>query len=174
MPRIYRRLDPFSRYVTDPESGCWIWQGAKSSEGRAMVSRWTGECVAARLFAKHFNGPIHPELEVCHRCDNPSCVNPAHLFLGTKSDNQRDCEQKGRRDRRGERNPANVLSEDAVRSIWSDPRRQGCIAAEHGVHRTTINLIKTGRKWAHVTAGLGPAHRHPMGPPAKTPALNDH
>ncbi|MGL5735542.1 MAG: HNH endonuclease signature motif containing protein [Beijerinckiaceae bacterium] len=131
-----------------------------------MVPKWTGECLAHRLFAKHYKGPIHPKLEVCHHCDNPPCVNPAHLFVGTKSDNQRDCERKGRRNRHGELNPCHTLTENQVIAIWSDNRTQGQIANFYGVHRTTINLIKSGKKWGWLTSKLKcAAHKRPMGRP---------
>lgn len=175
MPRIYPRLDPFTRYVVDQESGCWIWQGARS-RGYGSLRPFFGETLAHRLFAKHHKGPIHPKMEVCHRCDNPPCVNPDHLFLGTKSDNQKDCEAKGRRERRGEHNPCAVLNPKQVKQIWSDPRSQQKIADDYGVHRTTITLIKLGKKWTHVTSRLSePSHRHHVGPPrrAKSAASAD-
>jgi hypothetical protein len=162
------RTNPFVRYDIDPGTGCWIWQGASNQGGYGMVAKWTGECVATRLFYKHFNGPLHPDLQVCHRCDNPPCVNPAHLFLGTRSVNQQDCKSKGRdaaRVKKGETNNMAVLTEAQVLSIYADSRTQGAIAAEYGVHRTTINLIKTGKKWGWLTAPLGEAHRYPLGNP---------
>jgi hypothetical protein len=127
--------------------------------------------MATRLFYKNFKGPLHPRMEVCHCCDTPICVNPAHLFLGTKADNQQDCVAKGRdkgRRHPGEKNSQAVLSEAAVLLIYKDPRTQGRIAAEHGVHRTTVNLIKKGKKWGWLTASHGEGVRLPVGGPRST------
>lgn len=124
---------------------------------------------AHRAFYELFNSPIPGGLHVCHRCDTPLCVNPAHLFLGTRSDNTQDAIKKGRWVASpGERNGTAILKEAEVLAIYTDIRTQGCIAAEYGVHRTTINLIKTGKKWGWLTAASGlKAHRRPMGAPRK-------
>ena len=110
---------------------------------------------AHRAFYLLLRGDIAPGMEVCHRCDTPPCVNPGHLFIGTKSDNQRDCVQKGRKNaQRGSDNGDAVLTEDQVLRLYSDTRAQGVIAAEYGVDRTTINLIQSGKKWQWLTHNL--------------------
>lgn len=75
---------------------CWWWHGAKNSQGygklRAGNKWWTAHRISYLLH----KGKIPPDLWVLHRCDNPSCVNPDHLFLGTRQDNIEDARQKGR------------------------------------------------------------------------------
>jgi hypothetical protein len=76
-------------------------------------------------------------------------VNPAHLFLGTHADNHRDRNLKGRQ-ARGERNGFSKLTEEAVRSIRSDPRRRSTIAAEYGITRHHVGMLKRRDAWKHL------------------------
>lgn len=101
---------------------CWPWTGARRAEGYGMISDGNGHNTGTHRLAWTFtNGPIPAGLFVCHRCDNPPCCNPAHLFLGTNADNARDRADKGRGNahlRSGDRNgmrkrPDAVLRGDA-------------------------------------------------------------
>lgn len=84
--------------VPVPESGCWIFTGAWDGGGYGMVSTTHGQAPAKahRVIYEAEVGPIPEGMHVCHRCDTPPCVNPAHLFAGTVSDNLRDASAKGR------------------------------------------------------------------------------
>lgn len=75
--------------------GCWEWMGAHS-RGRAMFDAGNGMVQASRMSWEMHNGPIPDGIDVCHHCDNGSCVNPSHFFLGTHLDNMADRERKGR------------------------------------------------------------------------------
>jgi hypothetical protein len=84
------------RSIPEPMSGCWLWTGAIASHGYGHT-RFDGETWYAHRLSWHAHrGPITPGMWVLHRCDVPACVNPAHLFLGTATDNAQDRENKGR------------------------------------------------------------------------------
>jgi len=81
-------------------SGCWLWVGAKQRRGYGYLHNG-GHSKRKPIRAHRYsweihNGPIPAGLWVLHKCDAPSCVNPAHLFLGTRSDNMKDAASKGR------------------------------------------------------------------------------
>lgn len=95
-------IDRFMSHVTkDDGTGCWLWNGSRNWAGYGLFlvgSRTTGRRHngAHRVSHELFNGPIPEGMDVCHRCDNPPCVNPAHLFVGTRRDNVLDMVTKGR------------------------------------------------------------------------------
>ena len=82
---------------TSNPNGCWEWTKAKDYDGYGITT-YNGKIVGAhRLSYLSFNGPIAQGLFVCHSCDNPSCCNPSHLWLGTNQENQIDNRDKGRK-----------------------------------------------------------------------------
>jgi hypothetical protein len=134
------------------DDDCWLWAGAKCSFGYGNV-RWgprgrTRQIKAHRLAFEYANGEIPMGLCVLHRCDNPSCVNPAHLFLGTRGDNNADKVAKGRQpNHRGTANPmAKLTKEDAasIRDMLAAGMSQAKIAQSFGVHQTQISRVKMG------------------------------
>ncbi len=103
-------------------AGCWGWTGAENRFGYGVIGTGPASAkprLAHRVRWELVNGPIPPGLYVLHRCDNPPCTNPAHLFLGTYADNVHDMIDKGRRPRR-----------NAPRGTGSNPRVSVAVAAE--------------------------------------------
>ncbi len=133
---------------------CWGWTACKSSWGYGSF-RFGGKMRGAhRLSWQLTYGAIPEGLHVCHKCDNPACVNPRHLFLGTNADNHQDAARKGRI-ARGEENGLHKLTEDEVleiRQFLADGERsQQDIGDEFGVCRTAVSKIKLGERWGWLT-----------------------
>ena len=133
---------------------CWHWTGHADECGYPRIHR-DGHLVRLhRAVWERENGAIPDGMCVCHSCDNPGCLNPRHLWLGTHQDNMDDCRRKGRkRGAPGTRNPSAKLTEEAVAKIR---RRiaagESCasIGRAFGVADVTIIGIKNGRLWRHV------------------------
>ena len=136
-------------------AGCFEWQlaGDKDGYGRLKIRKPTVRTIKAhRLSWETFIGPIPDGLCVLHHCDNPCCINPHHLFLGTNGDNNRDAKSKGR-SARGRWHPGAKLTDDDVREI----RRLGARgvgarprAKQFSVSRALIRCIDSGKNWTHV------------------------
>lgn len=147
---------------------CWIWQAQVNNKGYGCLSVYREDkgrhypTYAHRLSWAFAHGPIPDGMYVLHHCDTPACVNPAHLFIGTQTDNMQDCWKKGRMTREILRENCRKVSDDDVRAIRLDRRPHHIIAADYGVKRNTVYLIKNLRKWSHID---GPVYRNPVGRP---------
>ena len=139
----------WSKVTKGRPNACWEWQGARQVQGygylhagAASSRRWE---IAHRVaWTIHF-GEVPEGLVVCHHCDNPPCCNPAHLFLGTRADNNRDRRDKGR--------SHSKLNEVGVREIMrrlEAGERQASIAKLFNVTHQTISDISRHKAWAHL------------------------
>lgn len=131
---------------------CWNWTASKKRDGYGQF-RINGKIVAAhRVSYAAENGPIPDGMFVCHACDNPACVNPAHLFLGTDQDNKNDMYRK-RRHVFGEKHPLRKLTTDVVLKIRQDAKSgmsQRNIARKYNTQRSQVSLIANGKRWSSV------------------------
>lgn len=133
---------------------CWEWTAAKMERGYGVFSIGDKTYLAHRLAWQFSYGVIPEGLFMCHHCDNPGCVNPRHLFLGTQTDNMQDAAKKGRM-ARGDVHAQSKLTENEVLEIRKllaqGERSQQDIGDEFDVHQATVSKIKLGARWSWLT-----------------------
>lgn len=145
------RADTFWNFVEKMASGCWEWRGG-TTKGYGTYR----DKSAHRVSYERYKGPIPPGMIVCHSCDNPSCVNPDHLWAGTYSDNANDMWSKGRGNRNagplGELNPVSKLkAEQALEIMRLSGAVSDCeLARRYGVSSSAVRSVRIGRTWAHL------------------------
>lgn len=160
MPKKGDRKGLYTRFVgkflQGDDDECWEWQGARSGSGKryGVLIDGTKNIYAHRLAYLFHYGEIGPNLCVRHKCDNPQCVNPHHLEVGTHKDNSDDKWRRGRgADQRGERNPGARLKAGDVRQIrtlYREGLAQQAIAGRFGVSREMVGRIVRGEAWRHI------------------------
>jgi predicted XRE-type DNA-binding protein len=127
---------------------CWVWLGCKSPLGYG-VFMLGGRTVRASRFMMLLEGRLVTELDCCHDCNNPSCVNPGHLRMDTKVGNMRDCVDAGTHNR-GERCGAVKLTEKQVIKIFGSDLPNRDLAKKYRVSSGCIRGIKSKRNWQHL------------------------
>jgi hypothetical protein len=132
------------------DDGCWEWQAGRQSKGYGTMGH---DGYAHRLAYSMIIGEIPDGLCVCHHCDNPNCVRPSHLWVGTKADNSRDMVAKGRQHTpSGTDNPNAKLTEtdvlDILQSIGKESTR--AIGRRLGVSHQVVRAIRDERAWKQV------------------------
>lgn len=139
--------------------GCWEWLGARDDNGYGWI-KVTWEASHPRQEKAHrvcwilTRGPIPDGQRVLHTCDNPPCVRPSHLFLGTDLDNRHDAMKKGRwTPTRGERVGTSKLTDEdiiQIRGALSQGVRQSDLALKFGVTQSAISNISRRKRWTHI------------------------
>lgn len=144
------------KYIPEPTTGCWLWNAFINPAGYGHFStnlsgRWKNER-AHRASYELFIGPIPDGMCVCHACDTPACVNPDHLFLGTRGDNNTD------RGRKGRGRPGKKLTPEVVRFIrrnygpkGKDGYSQEQLARLLGIGQTAVSFVLRGLTHQNVT-----------------------
>lgn len=148
--RFYKKVNKDGPIQSHIDTPCWMWTGWLDGIGYGRISV-SGKLILAHRFSyEFFNGPFSPELDILHKCDNPTCVNPAHLFLGTAFDNMRDMVNKGRNVvHKGEGNFNAKLTQSQVDEIRykSTFTTQVQLAKEYGVTQANIGHIVKRKNW---------------------------
>lgn len=153
MDKRFKTADErLSRYVVG-DGDCWNWTGAKLWNGYGRLAPLDGEYLAHRASFAHHNGRIPDGAIILHSCDNRSCINPAHLRVGDRSENNLDAYARGRRpDLSGERNANAKLTAAQADAIRSDSRTQAAIAQKYGVSTSLVSAIKNNTAWRTANA----------------------
>lgn len=148
MPTLRERFE--AKFYITP--GCWIWTACRNKPGYGMIfagCKGDPAKLAHRVSYELYEGAIPDGLMVLHRCDNPSCVNPSHLFLGTNDDNMKDMAAKGRASRMlGNKNPKTKIKEEdliLIKQAYKLGIHPRTLAEAFGVAREHIYGIIAGR-----------------------------
>jgi len=148
--KLNKLFERIKRKIKVAKNGCWNWQGGKNPYGYG-VGKATNICgyyYVHRFVFELMKGPTNG-LCVLHKCDNRTCCNPDHLFLGTRADNYADCKAKDRH-QRGERSPKSKLTDKAAKVIRRSKLKGATLAAMFGVSESAISKVRCGRSWKHI------------------------
>ena len=155
--RAYRTLTPEQRFwpKVNKTDTCWLWTGYTMPFGHGQIRGKDKAVLAHRLSWELHNGPIPEGMEVCHNCpsgDNPRCVNPDHLFLGTQIDNMLDAVKK-KRHAFGERQGQAKLKESNIKEIvemHDSGMTKTAISRHFNVSRACVSGVLKNTRWKHV------------------------
>ena len=135
------------RTSVDQNTNCHVWTGHKDKDGYGRLVLQGKTWLAHRLSYFHRVGDIGT-LQVLHSCDNPSCINPEHLRLGTVIDNMRDKQERNRV--KGERHPRAKLTDEDILAIRASPLSQCQLARDLGLNQSFIGKIRNRVNWTHI------------------------
>jgi hypothetical protein len=145
--------DHFFAQVPQPDIGCWLWPGSITINGYGRLQFHGQTFMAHRAAYELAYGPIPRGTLVCHHCDEPRCVRPDHLFLGSSAENQADMTRKNR-GRVGERNGHAILTAEEVTAIRQRYAEGGItqqrLGYMFGVSQLTVSDIVTRKSWKHL------------------------
>lgn len=148
-PNLRERFD--ASYLPEPYTGCWLWTGQYGAGGYGVIKDGGRSEKAHRVSYRFHVGQIPQGKEVCHVCDVRSCVNPEHLFAGTRAENMQDMVRKNRHaDNKGERNPRSALSPEQVLAIRASTDSTANIARSLGVTYQAVRDVRAGKTWRHL------------------------
>lgn len=137
----------------DPVTGCWICTSHAISVDRPVISVYGRQTILSRFLYEELFGEIPEGLLICHKCDNPPCINPEHIYAGTPADNVRDMVDRGRN-----RNGA-ILSEDQVKEILLSPDSIKTLSERLGVGMGAVSAVRLRNNWKSVLPEIPPRGR---------------
>jgi hypothetical protein len=149
---LHRTTERITSNIDVMESSCWHWRGSPGTYGYGRIPFQGSRENAHRYSFLAHGGTIEPGQQVLHSCDNPICVNPAHLRAGSVADNMRDKVERGRQ-ARGESNGKTTLSDAQVieiRERFAAGELQRVIGERFGVTQLVVSTIVRGKWWRHV------------------------
>jgi len=158
-PRLVVTMEWLMQRVQVRDNGCWQWTGAKSEKGYGIITTTSLKPPrrhrrAHRIIWELVHSAIPDGMQVLHTCDNPGCINPAHLFLGTNADNMRDKVSKGRGTPPphfyGENHPKHKLtwaSVDSMRSLAQTGQSLTSLSRQFGISLPVVSKIVRGELW---------------------------
>jgi hypothetical protein len=136
------------------QNGCIPWMAALDKDGYGGIWSEEGQLVAHRVAYEIAYGNPPKNLLVLHKCDNPSCVNPSHLFLGSHDENMKDMKNKSRQSK-GEKQHCAKMTKDKVELIRyryaNESTSQAKLAAEFGISQVLVSQIVLRRIWKHIS-----------------------
>ena len=140
-------IDRFHTKYKVMSNGCWVWTAATATIGYGQF--WAGYSTYGHRFSYLIHKGDPGSMSVCHTCDNPSCVNPDHLWLGTYADNNRDKVLKGR-SLKGEKNHTAKLTEEDVLAIRASTEDSVTLAKRYNINRNHVYHILKRKSWKHI------------------------
>lgn len=143
-----KQIERFWRKAKRTKNGCLVWQHSKIWSGYGRCSFNGNNNLRAHRVSFFITYGYMPEM-VLHKCDNPPCIEPDHLFEGSQLENMRDCKKKNR-DAKGEKQGSSKLTVDKIRSIRKSKKTLHELADKYGVAFQTIGKIKRHQRWSHV------------------------
>ena len=155
------RVHPFERfdnlYIPEPNSGCWIWIGNLNNKGygKFQLGRTGYSMVYAHRFSyeTHHCKEIPKHMDLCHTCDITLCVNPDHLWIGTRQQNMADCLKKGRfgsYPMPGALNPKATITEEQATEILNSNEPAKVFKKRYNCSKHLVSKIRTGKTWKHL------------------------
>lgn len=159
------RIDKFWKRVEVRSSvDCWHWKGNPDTWGygrykEKIAGKWTSSLAHRCMYQRVYGAQLNPSQKVLHGCDNPICVNPSHLRVGTDAENAMDKVERGRC------NPSRKITKEEAISIFFDIRPYKEISSQYGIDETTVSKIKTRQKHSSTTGhikGSAPKRLRPL------------
>lgn len=136
-----------NKFEAEPMSGCWLWTAATSPKGYGHFRAENGDVIHAHRWAyANYVSSIPHGQHVLHKCDNPACVNPSHLFVGTNADNVAD-KVKKKRQARGQTMPNAKITDTIADEIRKSNESSRALAARYGISHTTVVKVRNNVYW---------------------------
>ena len=150
----------WSKYIPEPNSGCWLWMGTLSNNGYgvdcfgSMKDGTRRYSTTNRLACELSHGPApSKEHQALHKCDVKLCINPSHLYWGTRKDNGRDAKERGKTggiSRPGSANPRARLTESQAIEVLKSKEPAKVFVEKYGITRTQVSYIRNGKSWGYL------------------------